>query len=82
MKLIHNSGNERVIDFIRPFLKRDHQLHIITSKFSLFAFAEILNRAFQLVNCRHHLFKEKNDTLDEEQIVKAATGIHETKMWN
>jgi ERCC4-related helicase len=52
-----------VIDFIRPFLKRDHQLHIITSKFSLFAFAEILNRAFQLANCRLVLPREEDLSL-------------------
>lgn len=41
MKLIHNSGSDRVIDLIRPHLKPGHQLGCVTPSFSLFAFAEL-----------------------------------------
>ncbi|HGM6910876.1 TPA: helicase-related protein [Serratia marcescens] len=41
MKLIHNSGTDRVIDLIRPHIKRGNQLGCITPSFSLYAFAEM-----------------------------------------
>ncbi|MCK9294163.1 MAG: SNF2-related protein [Desulfobulbaceae bacterium] len=41
MKLIHNSGTDRIIDLIRPQLKRESQLDVVTPTFSLFAFAEM-----------------------------------------
>lgn len=42
MKLIHNTGTDRVIDLIRPHLKRGSQFSCVTPSFSLFAFAELL----------------------------------------
>lgn len=41
MKLINNSGSNRVIDLMRPYLKPEHQLGCVTPSFSLFAFAEL-----------------------------------------
>ena len=41
MKLIHNTGADRVIDLMRPHLKRGNQLGCVTPSFSLFAFAEL-----------------------------------------
>ncbi len=41
MKLIHNTGTDRVIDLMRPHLKRGNQLGCVTPSFSLFAFAEL-----------------------------------------
>ena len=41
MKLVSNTGKERVINLIRPWLKRGHQLDMATPEFSLFAFAEV-----------------------------------------
>ena len=41
MKLIRNTGTDRVIDLIRPLLKRGSQLDCVTPAFSLFAFAEL-----------------------------------------
>ncbi|QQO71540.1 helicase-related protein [Morganella morganii] len=41
MKLIHNTGSQRVIDLIRPHLKRGNQLGCVTPSFSLYAFAEV-----------------------------------------
>jgi len=41
MKLIHNTGADRVIDLARPHLKRGNQLGCVTPSFSLFAFAEL-----------------------------------------
>ena len=42
MKLIHNTGTDRVIDLIRRHLKRGSQLGCVTPTFSLFAFAELI----------------------------------------
>jgi hypothetical protein len=48
MKLIHNTGADRVIDLMRPHLKHGNQLGCVTPSFSLFAFAE-LRDALQVV---------------------------------
>ncbi|MGB7196103.1 MAG: helicase-related protein [Collimonas pratensis] len=42
MKLVHNTGTDRVIDLIRLHLKRGSQLGCVTPTFSLFAFAELI----------------------------------------
>lgn len=39
MKLIHNTGADRVIDLIQPHLKHGNQLGCVTPSFSLYAFA-------------------------------------------
>jgi len=41
MKLIPNSGADRVIDLMRPHLRTGTQLGCITTSFSLFAYAEL-----------------------------------------
>ena len=41
MKLIHNSGSDRVIDLMRPRLLPRHQLGCVTPSFSLFAVAAL-----------------------------------------
>ena len=41
MKLIHNTGADRVIDLMRPHLKHGSQLGLVSPSFSLFAFAEL-----------------------------------------
>lgn len=41
MKLINNSGTDRVIDLMRSQLMPGHQLGCVTPTFSLFAFAEL-----------------------------------------
>ncbi len=41
MKLIQNTGADRVIDLIRPHLKHGNQLGCVTPSFSLYAFAEM-----------------------------------------
>ena len=42
MKLVRNTGSDRVIEVIRPWFVPGHQLDIVTPALSLFAFAEIL----------------------------------------
>ncbi len=48
MKLIHNTGTDRVIDLMRPHLKRGNQLSCVTPSFSLFAFAELRDALSEL----------------------------------
>ena len=49
MQLIRNSGNDRVIDRMRPILASGHCFDAVTGELSLFAFAELLP---QLSNVR------------------------------
>ncbi|MBV6306300.1 DEAD/DEAH box helicase family protein [Candidimonas humi] len=41
MKLIQNTGTQRVIDLMRPHLKHGNRLDCVTPSFSLYAFAEV-----------------------------------------
>ncbi|MGD9729811.1 MAG: SNF2-related protein, partial [Nitrospiraceae bacterium] len=43
MKFVSNAGTDRVLDLIRPWLKRGYKLDVVSESFSLFAFAEVLN---------------------------------------
>ncbi|MDD2467989.1 MAG: helicase, partial [Desulfobulbus sp.] len=52
MKLVGNTGGNRVIDFIHPGLIQGNQLDVVTSTFSLFAFAEVQNDIKKLEKCR------------------------------
>lgn len=52
MKIIGNTGNERVIDLLRPWLKTGHQLDMATPAFSLFAFAEIHEELSRMAGAR------------------------------
>ena len=52
MRLVTNSGSDRVIDIVRPHLARGNRLDAITPALSLFAFAEILRDARKLAGCR------------------------------
>ena len=42
MKILRNTGAERVIDLLRPLLTAGAQLDVVSSSFSLFAFSEML----------------------------------------
>ena len=61
MKLVRNTGAERVIDLVRPQLTPGSQLDVVTPTFSLFAFAEILREVAALAHCRVLLPPEKTD---------------------
>ena len=52
MKLIRNSGSDRVVDELRRCLTPQGTLDIATPKFSLFAFGELQERLAQLAKCR------------------------------
>jgi hypothetical protein len=42
VRIVRNTGSDRVIDLIRPWLRQDHRLDLITPALSLFAFAELV----------------------------------------
>ena len=52
MKLIKNSGNERVIDELRKCLSAESVLDIASPSFSLFAFGEVRDLLSKLSGCR------------------------------
>jgi hypothetical protein len=61
MKIIRNTGTERVIDLVRPWLKPGHQLDMVTPSFSLFAFGEVLAEVSRLTMARLVLPPEDAD---------------------
>ena len=61
MKILHNSGTERVIDLVRPWLAEGNQLDIVSSSLSLYAFAEILGDVAKLSTARLLLPPEQTD---------------------
>lgn len=61
MKILRNTGTERVIDLIRPWLKPGNQLDLITPSFSLPAFAVILEEVTQLAKTRLVLPPENSE---------------------
>jgi hypothetical protein len=124
VRLIKNTGNDRVIDELRTCLLPQSSIDIASPKFSLFAFADIrtlleklesamlgawftalwnslpstyeaknsfLTSLQDLASHRdpfiiytlilHHMFKDRGEELDEDQIVKSATGIRNTVVW-
>ena len=52
MKLVRNTGTDRVIDIIRPKFAAGCQLDVVTPVLSLFTFAEVRREIATLVQCR------------------------------
>jgi putative intracellular protease/amidase len=52
MRFVNNTGSDRVVDLIRPWLKADYQLDMVSPSYSLFAFAEVLVDAPKLAQVR------------------------------
>jgi hypothetical protein len=52
MKFVSNAGTDRVLDLVRPWLKPDHRLDMVSPSFSLFAFAEVLTEFPRLSQAR------------------------------
>jgi SNF2 family DNA or RNA helicase len=61
MKLIRNSGADRVIDFVREGLKPGYQLDAVTPSLSLFAFEELMADLAPLGQARILLPREGTD---------------------
>jgi hypothetical protein len=52
MKLVGNTGTNRVLDLIRPGLAQGNLLDVVTPAFSLFAFAEVQSNINALARSR------------------------------
>ncbi|MEF8714054.1 MAG: helicase-related protein [Accumulibacter sp.] len=52
MKFVSNAGTDRVLDLVRPWLKPNNGLDMVSPTLSLFAFAEVLGDAAKLANAR------------------------------
>jgi SNF2-related domain len=61
VKLLRNTGTERVIDLVRPWLVHGNQLDVVTSSLSLFAYSEILGELGKLQSTRLLLPAEDAD---------------------
>ncbi len=55
MKFVHNTGSDRVIDVIRLEIGRVRRLDMLTSAFSLFAFAEMFDDLLQSRNVTRNI---------------------------
>ena len=63
MKLVTNSANGRVIDLVRPQIQSGHQLDVVTTTWSLFAFAELMVDFLHLHKARLLLPQEGVDLM-------------------
>lgn len=63
MKIIQNTGSERVIDLLKPLLKSMGQFDMMTPSFSLFAFAELLEDMRNVDKVRALLPNKSNDLM-------------------
>lgn len=61
MKILSNTGNERVFDLVRPQLEAGHRLDVVTPELSLFAFAELMADVARLDKVRLLLPEENTD---------------------
>jgi Helicase conserved C-terminal domain/SNF2-related domain len=61
MKLVRNSGNDRVVDVIRPLLGPGRRIDLVTSELSLFSFADLAPQMAALGPCRFVLPPEGTD---------------------
>ena len=52
MKFVSNAGSDRVLDLIRPWLKPNHRMDMVSPSFSLYAFSEVLTEMPHLSNAR------------------------------
>ncbi|MHC4892561.1 MAG: helicase-related protein [Planctomycetota bacterium] len=52
MRIVNNTGNDRVLDLVRPQLAKDSCLDLVTPAWSLFAFAELRDELRRLQNVR------------------------------
>ncbi|MBI4603546.1 MAG: hypothetical protein HY721_16465 [Planctomycetes bacterium] len=63
MRLVRNTGNDRVVDLIQPAVRAGRQLDVVTRFLSLFAFAEVIPQAAAVRRCRFVIPPESADLL-------------------
>jgi hypothetical protein len=52
MRVVRNTGTDRVIDLVRPWLRLGHQLNLVTPALSLFALASLVEEIAALARTR------------------------------
>ena len=52
MRIIANTGTDRVVDLIRPWLRPDHQMDLASESFSLHAFGELADKLLRMAKVR------------------------------
>lgn len=72
MKFVSNAGTDRVLDLVRPWLKADNGLDMVSPTLSLFAFAEVLGDAAKLANARVVLPAGQSEGNDELGLLGSA----------
>lgn len=72
-KIINNKNNEKVIDEVNLFLKKDSTLKIISDDFSIFAFNELKQKLNETNSCKFIIKNNinKNITPSKEFIINA-----------
>jgi len=76
MKLIHNTGTDRVIDLIRPHLQPSSQLDCVTPTLSLYAFSELLKSLWGLEKVKLVLPLGEEDLDFSDQSPNVACGCN------
>ena len=61
MRLVRNTGNDRVIDLVRPLLKPGQDVGVVSGALSMFAFAELVSGLQVIGRCRLVLPPEGSD---------------------
>jgi hypothetical protein len=61
MRLVRNTGNDRVIDLVRPLLGTGKEVGIVSAALSTFAFAELLSGLQAIDRCQLVLPPEGSD---------------------
>ena len=61
MRLVRNTGNDRVIDLVRPLLKPGQDMGVVSAALSMFAFAELVSGLQVIERCRLVLPPEGSD---------------------
>ena len=61
MRLVRNTGNDRVIDLVRPLLGTGKEAGIVSAALSTFAFAELLSGLQAIDRCQLVLPPEGSD---------------------
>ena len=52
MKIVSNTGRDRVVDLIQPWLQQGHQVDLATDALSLYAYSELKDNLAQMGNVR------------------------------
>ena len=61
MRLVRNTGNDRVIDLVRPLLKPGQDMGVVSAALSMFAFAELVSGLQVIERCQLVLPPEGSD---------------------